>query len=489
MKIETYLIVGAELVDKHERFQERRNCITNTWELFHKENCFSAEQMKFENMFLSPAELECLLQAAELLMDEGNFQQAERLLNKLWEYRNHHQQDENEQVKIYPYIAWQLALCKKCQNKKIDFQLVERAMELSIRAGKLYGVVPLMEILLEDRDWAGDREQLKMQHNALIECGRLADANLYSIYPMFSIEGMFLVNEVVRKKRIERKITQEQLCEEIMSQNWYSKFENGAFTTRWFTTELLLMELELPFQRQWLKLDTDDAKAFRLQQMCYKNIHQFQYELMDEHYMSLRRMIDMNSIINQQFCEYMDIIVAEAVLKQVDLKKRNAQAMKSLKRTVKNFSEKDLDRELFSELEKRLINSYACSMDNKYRTTDLLHKIIKNTYNTEEFIDYPSSYQYTLEMNYWIHVAITERLNKTIKPKIKCAQRLLRSGISEELVYVITTILADIHEAFPKSPNSAYICRIWYNYVLYIAQLTRTIAGIVYAQNFGDDIS
>jgi hypothetical protein len=473
-KMEGYLLIGQELADGHSYIKERRELAQEAWALFHEGNCLEAATLRLSKHQLAPSELECLMQSAAVLMDEDRNREAEQILAKVWAYRTHHELDLEEEVKLYPYVAWLLAAAKRRGGRPGATGVLEQGLELLIRSGKMNGLMLILEGLLQAPDYGGDRALLQQQRDALKDVTDFMGENIYGIYPLFTMEHMIHVNDLVRQKRREQELTQQQLCDGIISWEWYCKFEREHYSPSWEKTSVLLMELGMPYARQWLVLDTDQPEVMRAYIKCKGFIRKNQYELMDDQFHWVKVAMDQDSVVNRQYIAHMEGIIEEEIYAKDYPGKCASFYEQVLAQSIPGFPDVDYSRLLLSEVELRVLLDYVFALGDGKKALEILEQVIEGL----EKRKVTKVCKGSTHMTYFENLQAFEGTYHLSKSAMKKARINMRyalvkgemRGVYSELVGYI----GDISDAYPKSITMKNACDSLYAHALVLAQLERS---------------
>jgi hypothetical protein len=473
-KMEGYLLMGEELLENTSKTEERKALVQEAWAMFREGDCLKASYLHLSKHFLAPAELECLLQAAGVLADAGQLREAEALLQKLWAYKGHHAQDLDEEVKIYPYAAWMLAIIKYRLKHTGATALLEQGIELLARAGRMNGLVLLMEALISAPDYTGDRDLLCRQKDALEDLAGIAKTNIYGIYPLFSVENMIHVNDLIKQKRLEQGKTQQELADGVISWERYSKFECEHYNLSWDKISVFLMELDLPFDKQWITLDTDQPEVMRAYVQCKRYIHKHQYELMDEQFHQMKPAMDQSSVVNRQYITHIEGIIEEEICVKDCPGRSAASYEKLLKQSIPAFPEIRYDDMLFGSVEQSLVLDYIYSLDDGLKETAIMEQLVAGFEKRKGSSQYQSGIQRSIRGNYYVFVGLFRNHSAASKQAQHCVRYMLENGNLQGIIADLYGYASEMQKAFPKSSTmkSAYQrCR---SYALLLAKLEKS---------------
>ncbi|MEG1459653.1 MAG: helix-turn-helix transcriptional regulator, partial [Acetivibrio sp.] len=193
------------------------------------------ESEKIEKCLLSVREIQLLLLLAQNEMEEQE-DEAIALMAELKIYLDKNYTDEEEKVKIYPKVAYLLAkaLVKKKHYEEAS-KLCEKAMDLLGNGGVTICLLEIVQLQIECFRDRGNKKRLSL----LIQ----EKESLESLYKKYDMEipkneiniweentqrEIYLIHELLKKSRIKKKMTQENLTNEIdIEQETISRIETG----------------------------------------------------------------------------------------------------------------------------------------------------------------------------------------------------------------------------------------------------------------------
>lgn len=191
-----------------------------TMHSWREEKCFS--------YIMSWFEASLLVLWAEKKKEQGELVE---FLGKMLIYADRQWDDKEEKAKIYPYAARVLceALIKQERYKEVK-EISQKGIELLIETNSLANLPELLGLEIEALEALGEEEALrkKKQKESLEDiCKKYDDRKIrIGIFPRMKKE-LYLDWEIIRKQRIALGITQEELSEDICSQESLARIEQG----------------------------------------------------------------------------------------------------------------------------------------------------------------------------------------------------------------------------------------------------------------------
>lgn len=260
----------------------------------------------------------------------------------LGRYIRHHYTDTEEQVKVYPHCAWLLGKLYLEQNRTEEaYAACRKGRESLIRNGSLS---PLWQILeLEE----ACLEKLG-KTTALVQCRRYREAvsflyeaagvrpetDMIAVFMKSSFQGEFVItNELVRDIREAKGISQEQLCENICSQETLSRIEGGKRSPNKRKLYQLLKKMGMERENYYGFIEADDYELYEKVREYNRNIPNGRLEeamrLLDE----IQNGIDMTKTVNKQFIG-MERIFEQITQNKLPLEQANRQLWELLTLTM-----------------------------------------------------------------------------------------------------------------------------------------------------------
>lgn len=219
---------------------------------------------KLNRYLISTEEMQLLLRLTEMQIVLEQ-EEAEELLMEIAEYAWEHYSDGEAKVRIYPRaVRLAIPLLLKKRRYDVCMLLCRRGIELLCWQGVIYDLAELMEGYLaccrngypgemEDRY----RKQLEALKAVYREYGvEISPAK--NSFLMYSNQETYLVDEVIKRSRMDRKVSQESLSENICAPETLSRIESGRRAPNTGNFRALLDRLEVR-QDYWnSELDTSD---------------------------------------------------------------------------------------------------------------------------------------------------------------------------------------------------------------------------------------
>lgn len=271
----------SEALHYKKKGHDRSRHLENVWKMLHtKEHRLIITSE--DRIALAPVELELLLQIADAYWDEQRRDEAEELAFWIWNYRKKQALFEDEMIKIYPYAAILLIRIKVKKGEwEGAWEIYKETIEIVTETQSFCGMIYLLDLQLElwshcQEHWFESEEDVLQIRKCILDLNQQYDENPYGIYPMYTLQNAVVANEVIRRKRIQRNLTQSVLSEGILEPENYSRYENGRLNIRWEKIAQILERLEQNTEKEKLILDTFNIDVMEQYFQCGKLGYQAQ---------------------------------------------------------------------------------------------------------------------------------------------------------------------------------------------------------------------
>lgn len=224
---------------------------------------------QLDDYLISLEELGILLKLAGYLVRTEKKGMALRMLLEIVSYADQKYDDYEAKVKIYPKAVRMAAPLLSDQGRLAEgMVLCRKAIKLLCRLGILYDLTELMEAYLtfashltKTKEITRYEKQCRALWEIYEEYGTsyghgLKENTLLS----YSNQEIYLLNEVIQRSRMEKKISQEALSEGICSPETLSRLETGKRAPNPRNFRALMKKLETGQDYYNPKLDTVDFK-------------------------------------------------------------------------------------------------------------------------------------------------------------------------------------------------------------------------------------
>lgn len=351
----------SEALHYKKKGHDRSRYLENIWNMLHtKEHRLIITSE--DRIALAPIELELLLQIADAFGDEQRRDEAEELAFWIWNYRKKHTLFEDEMIKIYPYAAILLIRIKiKKGEWEKAWEIYKETIEIVTEAQSFRGMIYLLDLQLElwshcQEHWFESEEDVLQIRTCILDLNQQYDENPYGIYPMYTLQNAVVANEVIRRKRIQRNLTQSVLSEGILEPENYSRYENGRLNIRWEKIAQILERLEQNTEKEQLILDTYDVDVMEQYFQCGKLEHQEQMRCSRMSYRQLCNKLDMDSKVNQQYIGFQNLVQQKMTFQRQQLEQIELKILELLKLTIVKYND---NGRIWTRNEVLLFNLYA----------------------------------------------------------------------------------------------------------------------------------
>ena len=280
--------------------------------------------------------------------------------------------------------------------------------DLVTEAQSFRGMIYLLDLQLElwshcQEHWFESEEDVLQIRTCILDLNQQYDENPYGIYPMYTLQNAVVANEVIRRKRIQRNLTQSVLSEGILEPENYSRYENGRLNIRWEKIAQILDRLEQNTEKEQLILDTYDVDVMEQYFQCGKLEHQAQMRYSRMWYRQLCNKLDIGSKVNQQYIGFQNLVQQKTTFQMQKLEKMEIKIQDLLNLTLtSNLQHNEIGR-LCTRNEILLINLYTNILYEEKKTSlaiEIQKKVLYEFERCEIRKKYPSQAQALLMANY-----------------------------------------------------------------------------------------
>ena len=167
--------------------------------------------------------------------------------------------------------------------------------------------------------------------------------------------SIYLLGDVLKRRRILFGMTQKEFCEGICDIRTYSRLETGKAKTHDRETIMLLKKARLPEQYFYVQIVSDDYSLIKDSLLINKLINESKYNEANNMLLLLENKIDMSIPINSQFIGN-KIALASIGLKEIDKNCYGNLARKYLHLTIdKSIGDLCISKMYFTSVEYNLI--------------------------------------------------------------------------------------------------------------------------------------
>lgn len=351
----------SEALHYKKKGHDRSRHLENVWKMLHTKKIRLIIKSE-DRIALAPIELELLLQIADAFWDEQRRDEAEELAFWIWNYRKKQALFEDEMIKIYPYAAILLIRIKiKKGEWEKAWEIYKETIEIVTEAQSFRGMIYLLDLQLElwshcQEHWFESEEDVLQIKTCILDLNQQYDENPYGIYLMYTLQNAVVANEVIRRKRIQRNLTQSVLSEGILEPENYSRYENGRLNIRWEKIAQILDRLEQNTEKEQLILDTYDVDVMEQYFQCGKLEHQEQMRCSRMSYRQLCNKLDMDSKVNQQYIGFQNLVQQKMTFQRQQLEQIELKILELLKLTIVKYND---NGRIWTRNEVLLFNLYA----------------------------------------------------------------------------------------------------------------------------------
>lgn len=268
------------------------------------------EENAIEDALLSKTEIQLILMKLYYYDAGEKDKEALELLSKLEDYVKLHYTDEEELVKIFAKIVRvkaKILLENKMYEEEVE--VCDTALDMLGKNGVLLDFDEILLMMIEGLEHTGNQPK-KLQKMKKWE---MTLSELYEEYGVLLPEGsmglltensqceILLINEIIKKERKARKLSQEELSEGICTPENLSAIESGRRAPNLKNFSKLLEKLGIHKGYYNSFLSDEKFEIQELRRECNRLMYFRQYDeaapILDE----IRKLIDVNIPVNRQY--------------------------------------------------------------------------------------------------------------------------------------------------------------------------------------------
>lgn len=319
-----------------------------------------------QQYLISAEEMQILLALAHFQMQNNCQQEALSLLLEIVDYVERNYDDYEMKVKVYPRAVRLLYPLLLQQKRELEGALLcKKAIELLCQQGVLYDLKQIMEGYLAcSAGFATEAQQrgrIERQLWALRAVYAEFGAEPYlpeETMLFYHNQEMYLMDELIRKSRIEKGMSQEFLSEGICTPKNLSRIEQGKGVPHPRNFRALMRKLQTGQDYYNGKLDTNDFLLLEKQEQLEREISLSHWQEAGLLLQELKSKVDGTCIQNQQTLQNLEnqILFFKKEISEEEFLKRCAQALGCEK---EEWRGEQFWRQFFTEYKARLLVNLA----------------------------------------------------------------------------------------------------------------------------------
>ncbi len=191
------------------------------------------------------------------------------------------------------------------------------------------------------------------------------------------------IGEIIRQRRIELNLTQEELCEGICEPCTMSRIETGHQTPTRSKLDALMQRLGLPGKKYYAlmsskELEIEELKTKIVAANVRKNYDE-SYSLIEK----MERLLDSDDQVNRQFISRTRITCGRKINGEwlpYSLEEQLSMLMDTIRITVPSFDVEEINKNLYSLEEIKIINHIASVLSKSERideAIDIYYQLMK----------------------------------------------------------------------------------------------------------------
>jgi len=268
------------------------------------------EENAIENALLSKTEIELILTKLYFYDAGEKDKEALEILDKLEYYVRFHYTDEEELVKIYAKIVRvkaKILLEKQMYEKEVE--VCDTALNMLGKNGVLMDFNEILIMMIEGLEHVENQTQklrkMKKWETTLSELYKEYEVPLpEGIMGLFTENSqceILLINEIIKKERKARKMSQEELSEGICTPENLSAIESGRRAPNLKNFGMLLEKLGIYKGYYNSFLSDENFEIQELRRECNRLMYCKQYEEAAPILEEIRKLIDIRIPVNRQY--------------------------------------------------------------------------------------------------------------------------------------------------------------------------------------------
>lgn len=267
---------------------------------------------EWDEVLLCGQEIRILNMYTLLLVETGQYEDAERLLKKLEKAIRVFSSDEELFARVYPqwcYLYIENLIHGK--GRAVLTHYIREGLECISQNGILVMAKEFLELGILFGD---DKDDFKHKRDALQRAYELAgcvsEEDVFKQFMMMNQHHeIILSNELVRDTRILKKMSQEELSWEICATETLSRIESGIRRPHKRNIEKLYQKLEID-QMGYEVMETDDYELIVMDRDLRRDVGRLDYEQVEVKIAIIRGQLDINRIVNKQYIGRYEIAIA-----------------------------------------------------------------------------------------------------------------------------------------------------------------------------------
>ncbi|OOO00438.1 MAG: hypothetical protein ATN35_07350 [Epulopiscium sp. Nele67-Bin004] len=218
-------------------------------------------------------------------------------------------------------------------------------------------------------------EKTKQWHDVLHECNFNIATDKFIVYVMFYINNCYIVEEVIKSRRLMFGWSQAKLAEGICSVKTLSRLENGKAKTTRYNLKQLLEKLNLPTGLYNDNVKFVDLETFRAYTQIDYDAAQGNYKKAKIHLNQTKNKLDMEDKATKQYVLHLEAVV-DYNLESGD-KEHQLEVLKEILEITLNIDDVfSVKEQSFTKVEGNIICNIIYSLEHLQRY-DEMHKYKK----------------------------------------------------------------------------------------------------------------
>lgn len=282
------------------------------------------------------------------------------------------------------------------------------------------------------------------------------------------------IGEIIRQKRQEAGLTQEELCHGVCDPSTLSRIETGKQAPSRNVANVLLQRLDQPHDRYYTFLTSSEAEAealrteidsciARFQQMPGAEKRQARSDAL-EHLDKLKSVTEANDKIGRQY-----LLAMRAVLGEEDgpysFETKLDMLLKAIRLTVPKFDPEMLDGRLYSIDETEIIGQIAGTYSEAgqhEKAADIFNQLLTYVREHDQDMTHPSRYLSPAALNYARELCMTGCCDKALEIADLGRKACLDYGYCQPLPDLLAVMAECRYTMGEREESRALYCQAYY---------------------------
>lgn len=364
---------------------------------------------KLNSYYLSLEELRIYFLIGDMYLGFHDVDSSGRIFIEILDYLETRYSDKEELLKLYPQVVYQLGLLYEEEGEYVKLiSICKKGISLLVENICIYFLPELLHLQVAamkrlgyEAYENGNTEYSRLQKQAecldeIIQEYSINDkpkkGNHIHGSKQNRIKRVYLINEMIRRQRELRDITQDELSEGICVVENMSRIEIGKKTPNMKNYHLIMERLGQSRERYQSGIDTEDYGILEKERSMSLLIAKFQYREAEKLFLEISSSISKELPQNRQYLILTKAIIDRG-LNRISDQEKLEQCEEALSYTISSYKRGELDfvKGVFSYNEITLVSNMARTYKNMgdlKTATSLLREMLKAYKKLKAGIEY-----------------------------------------------------------------------------------------------------